>query len=190
MSDVFYLRPIEPPVTPQDVQAMAQHAGGCFDLHRVDWKQSFLAADGGRMLCWYEAPDAESARLALRQLGSDMNCVWAGTVVGDVPEAEAFRSAAVAAEIALDAPLADDERERRMSRLRQRGVMPVCGFVSARGTKLVYLFAASGLQSDGAGGVEAALEDAGLRAERVWACVPVTPFPAAGRAAQPSSNPA
>ena len=86
MSDVFYLRPIDPPISPGDVHRMAQHAGGCFDLHRVDWKQSFLAADGGRMLCWYVAPDAESARLALRQLGSNMNAVWPGRVIGEGAE--------------------------------------------------------------------------------------------------------
>jgi hypothetical protein len=78
MSDVFYLRPIEPPATPADVNAMALQAGGCFNLHGVDWKNSFLAEDGGRMLCWYQAPDAESVRVALRSLGSDMRAIFAG----------------------------------------------------------------------------------------------------------------
>jgi hypothetical protein len=88
MSDVFYLRPVEPAATPADVLAMAQEAGGCFNLHRVDWKVSFLAGKGNRMMCWYQAPDAESARLALRQLGSDMNAVWAGQVTLVEDEAE------------------------------------------------------------------------------------------------------
>jgi Nickel responsive protein SCO4226-like len=80
MSDVFYLRPMVPAVKPADVSEMSRQSGGCFDLHRVDWVVSFLAVDGGRMLCWYRAPDAESVRVALRQLGSNMSGVWAGTV--------------------------------------------------------------------------------------------------------------
>ena len=76
MSDVFYLRDLEPAVTKSDVSEMAISAGGCFNLHRVDWHRSLLAMDGSRMLCWYQAPDSESVRNALRQLGSDMNKVW------------------------------------------------------------------------------------------------------------------
>src|SRR5690606_20963595 len=90
VSDVFYLRPIAPPVTPGAVLDLAAEAGGCFDLHRVVWTLSFLASDGGRMLCWYRAPDAESARLALKELGSDLNAVWSGRVIGKLsPDDEA-----------------------------------------------------------------------------------------------------
>ena len=50
MSDVFYLRPIAPPITAADVYSMGDQAGGCFNLHGVDWKSSFLAQDGGSMV--------------------------------------------------------------------------------------------------------------------------------------------
>lgn len=39
---------------------------------------SFLSMDGSQMLSWYRAPDTESARIALRQLGADMEGVWPG----------------------------------------------------------------------------------------------------------------
>jgi hypothetical protein len=84
MTDVFYLRPMDPPVKPEDLQGMVEYAAGCFNLHHVDWKHSFLSTDGRRMLCWYRAPDAESARLALRELGSNLHAVWAGKVSGDI----------------------------------------------------------------------------------------------------------
>jgi hypothetical protein len=58
---------------------MSKHAGGCFDLHRVDWIRSFLSSDGARMLCWYRAPDAESVRIAMRQLGADLSKAFAGS---------------------------------------------------------------------------------------------------------------
>ena len=53
MSDVFYLRPIDGPIGPSDVHDMAAEAGGCFNIHRVDWEQSYLAADGNRMMSRY-----------------------------------------------------------------------------------------------------------------------------------------
>jgi hypothetical protein len=172
MSVVFYLRPIDPPIEPNDVRTMAQHAGGCFDLHHVDWKQSFLATDGGRMLCWYGAPDAESARLALRQLGSDMNAVWTGEVAGNGPASPKLSQVEVVAEILFDAPLGDAEHERRIAALRQQGLIPVCRILSAGGTRLVLLFRAGDVRA-----IEAGLGEADFPAERVWACVPVTPFP-------------
>lgn len=57
-----------------------------------------LATDGGRMLCWYGAPDTESVQVALRQLGSDMSRVWTGTVQMGIsqdglPDEAAFRVA-------------------------------------------------------------------------------------------------
>ena len=170
MSDVFYLRPIDPPIALADVQIMAQHAGGCFNLHRVDWRQSFLADDGARMLCWYRAPDAESARLALRQLGSDMNAVWAGEAFGDGSPIPETSKARVVAEIVVGEPLARDEPARRIPALREQGIEPIGGFLSARGTLLVLLFAAADVRA-----VERALAAIGLPPQSAWGCTPVTP---------------
>jgi hypothetical protein len=42
---------------------------GCFRLHRVRLLRSYLAADRLRMVCVYQALDAESVRLAQRHAG-------------------------------------------------------------------------------------------------------------------------
>lgn len=85
MTDVFLERSFEPPITAANVAAMAGDAAGCFGLHQIEWRQSLLAADGARMICWFSAPDAESARIALRQIGADARVLWPGTV-HDAPE--------------------------------------------------------------------------------------------------------
>jgi hypothetical protein len=169
VSDIFYLRPIDPPATPEDVRAMARHAGGCFDLHGVDWKHSFLAADGARMLCWYTAPDAESARLALRQLGSDMNAVWAGSPFegpGGLPVTEAN----VAAEVELDEPLGEAKLDERVAELERPGVTLVRGFLSNRRNRLVAVFRAADERAVGD-----ALRAARLPAQSIWVCRSLTP---------------
>lgn len=169
MSDVFYLRSIDPPITPEDVVLTAE-AGGCFDLHRVSWKQSFLSADGGRMLCWYEAPDAESARIALRQLKANLQGVWPGTVSGETGAGSpALCDANFVAEVRLF-----DARARSLegiaTALGQEDAALVRGFVSIREPRAVCVVKGP---SDGA--VRAALARTDARPDAVWACTPITP---------------
>lgn len=80
MSDVFLLREWPEPLNLQVLKDMIEDSLGCFGLHRVEWHESFLSADRTRMLCHFSAPDAESVRIALRQLDADMRNHWPGTV--------------------------------------------------------------------------------------------------------------
>lgn len=172
MSDVFYIRPIAPPLTPEDVLRMSVESGGCFDLHRVAWACSFLATDGGRMLCWFRAPDAESARMALRQLKSDMRGVWPGTPVpvGDSSAGELPRGNLLA-EIRFDTPLsggASEAAERLGHRMLRDSVS--LGFLSNDGSRMACV-----LHAPDAGVVRPALAAAALPASSIWPCTVVSP---------------
>lgn len=170
MSDVFYLRPMDPPITPADV-VLPEFAAGCLQLHRVDWKQSFLAADGGRLLCWYTAPDAESARIALRQMQSDMAGVWPGTVSGgDGPGSPALSEANAVAELRFRAPPGEQELDAVVAALQHAGATLVRCFVPVGEPKCV-----CAVQAPDERAVEAALEEAGVAAVAVWACTSITP---------------
>jgi Nickel responsive protein SCO4226-like len=170
MSDVFYVRPVDPPISPEVVHGMAQYAGGCFAMHHVDWKHSFLSEDGGRMLCWYHAADAESARLALRELGSNMNAVWAGTVTGEGTNSLPISRATLLAEVQFDDPIAAQDLALRVSVLEQQAITLVRGILSIRGTRWLGLLDAPDEQA-----ARVALERANLAAATVWACTPITP---------------
>jgi hypothetical protein len=184
MTDVFYLRPMEPPLKPDDLPGMIQFAAGCFDLHHVDWKHSFLSADGRRMLCWYQAPDAESARLALRELGSNLHGVWAGKVTGEGANAPSISTANLLAEVLFTAPLSSDDVASRVAALEHQGVTVVRGIFSTRGTQWLGLLNAQDEQA-----ARSALERAGLSAELVWPGTAVTPKAAGSGTAHRSSNP-
>lgn len=177
MSDVFYLRPMAPPTTPEAVLEGSKHAGGCFHLHRVDWTHSFVADDGGRMLCWYRAPDAESVRIALRELGADMNAVWPGRVIGAVgPRDAAVSRVDVLAEVPLGETFqgGDDELLKRLESAAagDDAVTFRFGLVSNRRDRMVCL-----LEAEEAEPARAALERVGLPARSVWSCRVVTPAP-------------
>src|SRR5690606_37591573 len=163
-------RSMDPPITPRDV-VLTDEAGDCFKLHRVHWKHSFLAADGARMLCWYEAPDAESARIALRRLKASTEGVFAGTVIGeDSPDSPAMSAASFVAELRYFAPSAREAFEAVSAAFRDDDLTLVRGFASIREPRGVCIVRAS---CDAP--VRSALERAAVAPEAVWECTPITP---------------
>ena len=70
-------RRFDEPVTMESIQAIEYANRNCLEAHRVRFLRSFFSADHRRMLCLYEAPDAESVRLAQQQAGMPMETVWA-----------------------------------------------------------------------------------------------------------------
>jgi uncharacterized protein DUF4242 len=60
-------RHFETPQTDADMAAVADRERGCLGINRVIWKRSLLSDDRRRMICEYEAPDAESVRRVQRQ---------------------------------------------------------------------------------------------------------------------------
>lgn len=175
MSDVFYLRPLDPPATPEAVLAMGAESGSCFDLHRVDWAESFLATDGARMLCRYRAPDAESARLALKQLGSDMNAVWAGSVfTAENVDNETLTNATVLVERSWDQPveLADIQAIEVAGAwcLENHHVTFLRSFFATDHKHMVCLYAAPDAES-----VRLAQRQAEMPVDRVWSFQHIVP---------------
>lgn len=175
MSDVFYLRPMDPPVDEEAVRAMSIAAGGCFNLHRVQWQHSFLAQDGGRMLCWYRAPDAESARTALRQLGSDMTTVWPGTIHdAPGPDAPSMLDANVLVErtwpqaVTLEDIQAIEDAGAWC--LQAHRVRFVRTFFSADRTRMVCLYQAPDAES-----VRLAQRQAEMPFDQAWSFRPIRP---------------
>lgn len=53
----------------------------CLRVHGVQHTVSYVTRDGLRMICVFDAPDAEAVRRAARQLGYQYERVWPATVV-------------------------------------------------------------------------------------------------------------
>ena len=80
MTEVFLQRTFDPPLSGEAFEEMLRSSAGCFGLYRVEWHGSLLSADRRRLVCRFSAPDAESARQALRTAGEHHAVPWAGTV--------------------------------------------------------------------------------------------------------------
>lgn len=79
--NVLVARSFDTPVALESVQAIEDAGAWCLEAHHVRFARTLFSADHRRMLCLYEAPDAESVRLAQRQAGMPLDDVWAFTRV-------------------------------------------------------------------------------------------------------------
>jgi len=85
MAWVIVERSFDEPVSFQEVQDREDAVAWCMDLHEVRFVRSFFSTDGRRMVCLYEAPDAEAVRIANRQAGNPYDRIWT-TEIFEVPE--------------------------------------------------------------------------------------------------------
>lgn len=60
----------------EQVGGIMEQTRGCFDLYRAALRQTYLALDGMRMICVFDAPDAESVRTAKVQSGIPLVRAW------------------------------------------------------------------------------------------------------------------
>ena len=88
MACIVMERTLETPLTDQEMAQQGRRLDDCLELRSSAWVRSYLARDGKRMICEFEAPDAESVREALRAAGQPFDRVWPATVhaAEDYPE--------------------------------------------------------------------------------------------------------
>jgi len=65
------------PVDFESVQAIEERGARCLEAHRVRFLRTYFARDRCRMICLYNAPDAESVRVAQTQAGMMLERAWA-----------------------------------------------------------------------------------------------------------------
>ncbi|MCA9773972.1 MAG: DUF4242 domain-containing protein [Myxococcales bacterium] len=79
MELVIVERAFGEPVEFQSLQDLEDKAAWCLELHGVRFLRTFLSSDGRRMICLYEAPDAEAVRKSQRTAGLPFERVWTAT---------------------------------------------------------------------------------------------------------------
>ncbi|EPC04055.1 hypothetical protein L861_01750 [Litchfieldella anticariensis FP35 = DSM 16096] len=77
VANVLVERSFSRRVSLEQVQALEDAGSACLQNHRVRFVRTYFSLDGKRMICLYQAPDAESVRLAQHQAGMPMDRVWA-----------------------------------------------------------------------------------------------------------------
>jgi hypothetical protein len=67
----------DPPLSEEQHDRDAQALDSCLVAHGVRWLRSYLSTDRRRMLCEFEAADAEAVRSSFRSAGVSFARVWA-----------------------------------------------------------------------------------------------------------------
>jgi hypothetical protein len=75
-ANVVVTRRFEEPVALEDIQAIEDEVAHCLEMRHIRFLRTFFSLDRRRMLCLYEAPDAESVREAQREARMPVEAVW------------------------------------------------------------------------------------------------------------------
>jgi hypothetical protein len=89
MARVMVEQTFDEPFTDERYAAFAKKIDPCIEIRKGAWRRSSLAIDRRRMVCEFEAPDAESVREAFRTAGIPFERIWTASVyaVEDYPDA-------------------------------------------------------------------------------------------------------
>jgi len=74
-------RSFDAPHTEADMQAVAGRMRPCLAAYQVNWKRTVVSADRKRIVCEYEAPDAETVRRIQHEAGAQFDRIWVGSVI-------------------------------------------------------------------------------------------------------------
>ena len=85
MEQIVVERTFAEPVEFAEISALGQKAGWCLEQNGVRILKSYFSRDRKRMICIYEAPDAESVRRVNRQAKMPFDSVWSASVFGSEP---------------------------------------------------------------------------------------------------------
>jgi hypothetical protein len=72
----------------EELSRISRRLDACLEVRDGCWVRSYVSADRTRMICDFEAPDAESVRQAMRSAQVEFDRVWSAQVfaVEDYPE--------------------------------------------------------------------------------------------------------
>jgi hypothetical protein len=81
MSRIVVERHFESPQSDEDMRRVADRERPCLAAYQATWKRSLISSDRRRMVCEYEAADAETMRRIQREAGAQFDRVWIGDVI-------------------------------------------------------------------------------------------------------------
>src|SRR4029077_8249066 len=88
MARVLTEQVFQEPFTDERYAAFSKKLDPCLEVRNGLWRRSSLSLDRLRLICEFEAPDAEAVREALRTSGIAYERVWSANVyaIEDYPE--------------------------------------------------------------------------------------------------------
>ena len=109
MELVLVERRFEQPVDFKDIEGQESAASWCLDTYHVRHMKSFFSKDQRRMLCLYEAPDAEAVRSAEEQAKMPFELAWTCQILqGENRQIHAAAKEYVIVERSFPSPISEE----------------------------------------------------------------------------------
>ena len=70
----------EVPVSEEELNDAAKRVDRCLEAHGARWMRTYLSLDRKRMICEFEAADAEQVRESYRSAGVSFERCWTATL--------------------------------------------------------------------------------------------------------------
>ena len=80
MPQLIVEQTFEQPLTDEEHGRMGARLDPCLEAHGARWVRSYVSTDRRRMVCAFEAPDAEAVRTSYRSAGVAFARVWVADV--------------------------------------------------------------------------------------------------------------
>jgi uncharacterized protein DUF4242 len=162
VSVVLVERSFKEPVAFEDFRG---RGASCFELHRVRFLRAYSSRDRLRMICLFEAPDAESVRIAQEMSGMPFDAAWTARVVphgADLPGGEAIVVERILAR-PVDETAVLEAAARAAWCLEQRGCRSVATYLSGDGLRTVCVYTGPDAES-----VRQAQKQIGMPFDLAW----------------------
>lgn len=164
----------EHPITAEYLSEADARMLPCFEEREAKWRYSLLSSDRLRMICTFDAPDAEAVQQAYRKGGGKFSRMWSGTLIqpeGLAPQ----RNAALLKVIEKTfPPLSESDWNigfgKTLNCYSERGIEWIQSYFSLDRTKLICELNAPDLES-----VREVQRRLGIPFERVWSAEVLTP---------------
>ena len=83
MTTLIVERTFDEPLTDESLAAVMERMGPCLEEYGVTWVRSYFSDDRRRMICHYEAPDAEAVRASNRAAEALFDHVWSADILSE-----------------------------------------------------------------------------------------------------------
>jgi hypothetical protein len=80
MANLIVEQTFEVPLTDEEHNRAAARLDPCLEAHGAKWMRSYLSLDRRRMVCEFEAADAEAVRASYRSAECAFDRVWSADV--------------------------------------------------------------------------------------------------------------
>jgi hypothetical protein len=162
------------PLNPEEPNDTSLRVLNCLAERNATWRYSLLSSDRHRMICTFDAPDAESVRESYRKAGAVFSRIWSGELLKPEGIQPQRHPSGLMVIEGTYPPISDEElnevSSKTLSSYAQRGIEWIQSYISLDRTRLICELNAPNAES-----VREAQYTVGVSFDRVWSATLLKP---------------